>query len=261
MIANVLQRHGVLALKNDSPPRLFQAGAQIGPAFAHGVQENAVRLDLADQRAERDRVRDIFAPRARIPGIVVNVNPDAAAVELAHDGAKAMQTAGQVAVKIKLIALVHANARIGVPEHNAVVAAEFAPAVFKKRFDPVAAGAPVVERFVAGHQKTAGVIGGGPCEFAPPVKSIAVAQALACFVAPLGEGGAVGRPQGGIIRSRDDAPGSIERESRLLFRSQEAARCRRALARIWRQEIAGAASCRRPGVISRPRAGLGCWLA
>ena len=62
----------------------------------------------------------------------------AAAVELAHDVAQARQPAGHVAVEIELVALVHADARIGVPEHDAVVAAELPLAVVEKGVHRVA---------------------------------------------------------------------------------------------------------------------------
>jgi len=95
--------------------------------LAHAVEEDAVDAGATDHHRELRRVVALL-PRAAFPGVVLHEHADTAVVERAHDSRQARN----LFVEVELIAFVDADERIGVPEHDRVVATEPASASRKR---------------------------------------------------------------------------------------------------------------------------------
>jgi len=184
MIVDVLQRQSPFALQNHTGPRRVKPGPKFTSASVHRVKEDAVGLDGGDQFGERLYIVRSLPARAGVPRVVVNENFHVEPVASAAELAQAVQPARHVAVEIELVAIVHANPRVGMPQHKAVVATELAPAVVEERIRRVGARERIVERLVAHHQKTAGKRRGRPGELRLPVEHISVVQPPLRLLAP-----------------------------------------------------------------------------
>ena len=231
MIVQALQRHGAFAFQDHPGTGRVQPGAELGRAFGHGVEEDAVHLQVTHQLDQRLQVGLAFAPRAGVPGIVVNIDPGAAFLDRGDGASQAGQSARHVAIEIELIAVVHADARVGVPEHEAVVAAELAEAVVQELMDPVGAAARIVEGLVAHHDEAAGERGCRPGKLRPAVERVVVLKPAAGLLAPPGQLLAEGRPLLRVAGRRDDVPARVENKSRRLRAGEQRGRSRRASAR------------------------------
>ena len=99
----------------------LQRRDEVAPAFAHRVEEHAVdaeRRSTSSASASASLAR--LPPGADVPRVVVDEHAHAAPLELGHQ----LGEAGDVAVEVELVAVVEADDRIGVPQHDGVEAAE-----------------------------------------------------------------------------------------------------------------------------------------
>jgi hypothetical protein len=83
-------------------------------------------------------------------------------MKLVRGLAQGLQAARLFTVKIELIARVQANARVSVPEHDAVKAAELISCVSQKRGHMISSRADIAEQLIVQHNETAGKIACGP---------------------------------------------------------------------------------------------------
>ena len=145
MIVDVLERQRPFSLQNHPGPRPVEPAAEFAGPLVHRVEKDAVGLDSGDQFGQHLQIVLWLPARPGVPRVVVNEDFHVAAVASAAEVAQAVQAARHVAVEIELVAVVHANPRIGVPEHKAVVAAKLALAVVEE-------GQFVDGRWVAGRR-------------------------------------------------------------------------------------------------------------
>jgi len=121
MIVDVLERQRPFSLQNHPGPRPVEPAAEFAGPLVHRVEKDAVGLDSGDQFGQHLQIVLWLPARPGVPRVVVNEDFHVAAVASAAEVAQAVQAARHVAVEIELVAIVHANPRIGVPQDEAVV--------------------------------------------------------------------------------------------------------------------------------------------
>jgi hypothetical protein len=122
----------------------------------HGIQEDAVDSEPVHQGLEHILVRSLFPASAAVPGVVVDEHAYSAPVAVGDELTQPPQAAGHVPVEIHLIAFVHPDPRIRVPQDQDVVATELFEAVIEEPVEGVAPGPRVVDPAVVEESEVAG---------------------------------------------------------------------------------------------------------
>ena len=200
VVVDARQREGRLALEADSRPRGVDGRAEAGQRLLHRVEEHAVRVEPADEIAGRRRVVVRLAPRADVPRVVVDEHADAALVE----GGDELADPGHVAVEVELVPLVDPDQRVGVPEDDAVVAAELLDALVEEPVGREASRRVVVERLVPQPRERDREAAARPGELRPLVRRSVVADPLDRVRAPARQRRSPGRPVGGVVGRSED---------------------------------------------------------
>ena len=112
--------------------------------FLHRVEEDAVGSEVAHELRDRDVVRDRLAARPDVPGVVVDEDAQAARLQLVDQ----LADPRHVAVEVELVPLVDPDHGVGVPEDDAVEAAELALRLGAEALRREASRLVVVEQLV-----------------------------------------------------------------------------------------------------------------
>ena len=92
--------------------------AQLRGAAIHRFEEHTIRPNCLDAIRQAVDVAPGLATRAGVPRIVIDENPHAPLVTGAADAAQGRESAGQVAVRVELVAIVDGDPGIGRPEEH-----------------------------------------------------------------------------------------------------------------------------------------------
>ena len=135
---------GELGLPLQSDPRTsgVQGGDEVGVGLSEGVEEDPVRAETADHRREFGGVRPAAAGPG-VPGVVVDEDVDAGGPQLRGG----LGEPGDL-VEVPLVAVVDADHRVGVPQHDAVQPAEALAGVGQEPFRGEPLGVEVEEQLV-----------------------------------------------------------------------------------------------------------------
>ena len=142
MIGDPRERYVRFALERDGFAGGVELRAHARRRLAHAVEEHPVDAGVDDHRRELRRVVALRA-RATVPGVVLHEPASATVVERA-DHSRQLR---HLFVEVELIAFVDADERIGVPEHDGVVATEVR-VVFEEAVDGEGVPLVVVELLV-----------------------------------------------------------------------------------------------------------------
>ena len=158
VICQSCRRQDHFAFQNHARPRGIESGAKIGTALVQGIQKNPICLQCTHHLGQRVYIRFGFPPGTCVPRVIININPDTATVTTAHNTSHSMQSAGQIAIKIELVAFIHADARVRLPQHDTVIATKFPVSFIQKTIHRITSGPEVVKLLIPDHDKTAGII-------------------------------------------------------------------------------------------------------
>ena len=216
VVVDTRQRQGAFTFQNDTWPSRVERRAELGCTLVHRVQKDAIGVDRRDEVCQCLQIAATFAPRAGVPRVVVDEDAHATRMAATTQIAQARQTAGHVPIEVKLIPLVDADPRIGVPQYQTVVATEVMPAFVEERFQLIDACVRIVEPLVAHHQKTAGVRRGRPGELRLAIERVVIAQPPSRLVTPRPQLFAEDRPERCVGGCRDDLQVGPERKPDIL---------------------------------------------
>jgi len=169
------------------------SGAEVGGNAFESVEVDAVGADFFQELRERDPGRGGFFAGAGIPGEDGEKNFDVVAVKIVDELFESGEAAGKIAEEIELVAVVHADVGIDVPEEDGVDGAEAALGFGEEFFGRVAAGFGIVDGAVPDEKLDLGKSALGPGEIGIRVVGFIEAELGAAFFAPGLEAGEPGR--------------------------------------------------------------------
>src|SRR5262249_44180680 len=135
---------------------------------------------VVDQAEERLAVIARLTPGADIPGVVVDEDPKAQPLQIPNQCIQA----GNLAVEVKLVALVDPDHRIGVPEDDGIEATEVPAAALDEGLGREAPGTMVIQRLVPQPREADRVAALSPGKRRLPVQAVQVADPLPRLVPP-----------------------------------------------------------------------------
>ena len=176
---------------------------QRGIGLLERVEEDPVEVEVGDDRGQLRRIR-AAAPGAGVPRVEVAEHPDARGVQGVHEGPQA----GHLPVVIPLVAAIHPDHGVGVPQHHPVEAAEPCACVGEQPLGGERPGLEVVEQLVPQPHLRHHVAAGRPLPRAGVARRV-VGVAAPSLLAPALQGGAPGVPLRRVVR-RDEDLGLIQ---------------------------------------------------
>lgn len=108
----------------------LELAGEAGVPVGHGIEEDAVGIESLEHEGQGFGVGAGFALGSGIPGVVIDEDAGIGVVALADEFTEAEDAAGHIAIEVELVTGVGADAGVGVPEDDGIVAAEVFPGGF-----------------------------------------------------------------------------------------------------------------------------------